>query len=367
MYINDPTGYFTADELARIQDTINSTLLAPYSVTVIEVSDPSQATITIDAGLTSASGSAANGVLGCYNGPNNEITILEGWDWYAGADPTQIGAGQYDFQTVMTHELGHALGLGGSTVATSPMNEVLAAGTTRRTLAVADLNIPNVNDIVDPELAAPSARSSLAGLLEQAPGTGMASVPASLGTQQPARVPSEFTSDRGTSQVLFGMDLSPRMIVLSPPYRAGGGMTVHITFPSQDQTAAESTRWIGSWGWANGPSLELMARNRYDGSASPSLAAGLSAVMRDRGGSRAVSHSTWNDERWLEPERASGALPDSASLPGSESAGMLTQEAITDWFFAAVGIAATVAVPPALLSERRRQEQPQLRSTGSAE
>ena len=53
-------------------------------------------------------------MLGCYNGPNSEITLLQGWNWYAGADPSQIGAGQYDFETTVTHELGHALGLGHS-------------------------------------------------------------------------------------------------------------------------------------------------------------------------------------------------------------------------------------------------------------
>jgi hypothetical protein len=33
-----------------------------------------------------------------------EITLLQ--------DPTQIGSSQYDFQITVTHELGHALGLG---------------------------------------------------------------------------------------------------------------------------------------------------------------------------------------------------------------------------------------------------------------
>ena len=85
-------------------------MLAPYNVTITEVSDPTLANIVIDTSTTSACGGMADGVLGCYNEPNSEITMIQGWNWYAGADPTQIGAGQYDFETTMLHELGHALG-----------------------------------------------------------------------------------------------------------------------------------------------------------------------------------------------------------------------------------------------------------------
>jgi hypothetical protein len=144
VYINDPSGYFTSDQLARIQDTIAGldTLLAPYNVTVAEVSDISQANIIMDIGNTSAAGSGAQGVLGCYDPVATEITFILGWNWYAGADPSQIGPDQYDFQTTVAHEFGHALGLGGSYSSTSPMNETLPMGVTRRTMTVADLNIP---------------------------------------------------------------------------------------------------------------------------------------------------------------------------------------------------------------------------------
>jgi hypothetical protein len=156
VYINDPDHLFTADELARIQDAINAwdAILAPYSVTITEVSDPTQANLTIDTGSTSACGSAANGVLGCYNAPNGEITMLQGWNWYAGSDPTQIAANQYDFETTVLHELGHALGLGGSTNPSSPMYEVLAAGVADRTPTTQDLNIPDPPTGADPQMAA---------------------------------------------------------------------------------------------------------------------------------------------------------------------------------------------------------------------
>ena len=60
------------------------------------------------AGATSASGDMSMGVLGCFNPVASEITMIEGWNWYAGADPSLIGADQYDFETTLMHEFGHA-------------------------------------------------------------------------------------------------------------------------------------------------------------------------------------------------------------------------------------------------------------------
>ena len=116
--------------------------------------DPNLANIVIDTGTTSASGEAADGALGCFNGGAGEITLLQGWNWFAGADPTLIGAGQYDFQTTVTHELGHALGLGGALDPNSPMYESLATGVANRSVSVADLNIPEPPEGADPQMAA---------------------------------------------------------------------------------------------------------------------------------------------------------------------------------------------------------------------
>jgi hypothetical protein len=158
VYISNPGGYFTADMLARVQDAITGidTLLVPYGVTINEVSDPSQANVVLDNGTTSASGSAADGVLGSFvaTASGAEITILQGWNWYAGTDPTQVGSGQYDFQTTVTHELGHALGLGHSPNLSSPMYATLATGTANRTLTVPDLNIPDPPTGAEPLRAA---------------------------------------------------------------------------------------------------------------------------------------------------------------------------------------------------------------------
>ncbi len=142
VYIDDANGLFSADELARIQDAVNAVdaVVEPFGVAVTETTDSTAANLVVDAGSTSAAGSYSDGVLGCYTSAG-EITLIQGWNWYAGADGSAIGANQYDFQTTVTHELGHALGLGESSDPTSVMSGTLATGTVIRTLTQADLNL----------------------------------------------------------------------------------------------------------------------------------------------------------------------------------------------------------------------------------
>jgi hypothetical protein len=136
---------FTADELARIQDAVNAVdaVAAPYGVTItlVDASVGNAADVVLDTGSTSVVGGYADGVLGCY-ADTGEITLIQGWNWYAGADPSQVGTGQYDFQTVVTHELGHALGLGESSDPASVMFATLTTGAVNRALTVSDLNVP---------------------------------------------------------------------------------------------------------------------------------------------------------------------------------------------------------------------------------
>jgi hypothetical protein len=155
VYVDDPNRLFTAAELARIQDAVNAVdaVVEPFGVSVAETTDPSLANVVIDTGSSSAVGGYADGVLGCYT-TAGEVTLIQGWDWYAGADPAQIGSGQYDFQTTLTHELGHALGLGESSNPASAMYGTLAPGTVIRALTTADLNIPYDEDGADADHAA---------------------------------------------------------------------------------------------------------------------------------------------------------------------------------------------------------------------
>jgi hypothetical protein len=88
-------------------------------------------------------GGYADGVLGCDSG--TEVTLIQSWNWYAGADPTAIQAGQFDFETVVMHELGHVLGLGHSANSASVMYATLGAGTANRNLTTADLNVPDAD------------------------------------------------------------------------------------------------------------------------------------------------------------------------------------------------------------------------------
>ncbi len=196
VYVDNSAGNLTDETLARIHNAIAAinAVINPFGVNITEVNDPAAATTVLQVAATSAVGGAAEGVLGCESA--GYVTIVSGWNWYTGTDAGGVGAGQYDFQTIVTHELGHALGLGHSTNASSAMYAMLGTGEARRVLSVADLAIPDAEagpcglhaagtvPVVN-ALAPPAATLDPVA----APGHGLLSpdlpAPASSGTQAP--------------------------------------------------------------------------------------------------------------------------------------------------------------------------------------
>jgi hypothetical protein len=205
LYVDNSNGALTADELARIQDAVTAVdaVTEPYGVAVEEVSDPGLADATLSMDGTSAVGGYADGVLGCTTDAG-QIAVIGGWDFYAGSDPAQVGPGQYDFQTVVTHELGHALGLGHSADDGSVMYASLGTGAARRALATADLNVPDTDT--------GGACGLHAALL---PSTAAGSNPTAVVTPGPGAVPGIVTMYVAPAGEVFGVDPGTRMLCVS--------------------------------------------------------------------------------------------------------------------------------------------------------
>jgi hypothetical protein len=203
LFVDNSNGDLTADELARIQDAVNAAdvTIAPYGVVINEVSDPTQANVTLNMAATSALGGVAQGVLGCTTDAD-QVTMIQGWNWYAGSDPMQIGAGQYDFETAVMHELGHVLGLGHSSTASSVMYSTLASGSSDRALTAADLSVPDTHggpDALHAALTAPlSGLSSGQGMTP----AGGVSLP---GGSFPSSAVDQLLSTADLARLLSGM------------------------------------------------------------------------------------------------------------------------------------------------------------------
>src|SRR6185437_402983 len=107
-----PAGAAGDAERAAIEDAIAhyNDELATYGVILAELPDGVDATpdIKIDFADTTPIGGAADGVLGVTM-TGGQIILVNGWNWYTGSDPSQVGADQYDFETIAAHELGHSI------------------------------------------------------------------------------------------------------------------------------------------------------------------------------------------------------------------------------------------------------------------
>jgi hypothetical protein len=146
IYVDNTDGAFTPAALSRIDSAIAgmNALLGAHSVYVSLVPSIDQANVVLDVDPTTPLGGANEGVLGYFAESEGRgmITLVQGWNWYAGEDPANVGSSQFDFQTIVTHELGHALGLGHHDNSFSVMHDELSSGTVRRAITEADLSIP---------------------------------------------------------------------------------------------------------------------------------------------------------------------------------------------------------------------------------
>jgi hypothetical protein len=145
LYVDNSNGDLTSDEVARISDAVAAidATVAPFNVSITLVTDPTLATETLRMDTSCILGGMADGVLGC---TDDGITLIAGWDWYAGSDSTQLDpTQQYDFQTAVTHELGHSLGIGHNAEPTSVMYPELLPGDIKRTLTAGDTSVADTD------------------------------------------------------------------------------------------------------------------------------------------------------------------------------------------------------------------------------
>ena len=177
--VHDDEGSLAADQRARINDAIIglNDAFGSFGLTLVEVDSASgpAADFQLQTAWTSPCGNAADGVLGCTT-DTGELIVLKGWNWYAGANNATVGTEQYDYQTIVTHELGHSLGLGHSSNAGSVMYATLSAGVARRTLAVGDIAVETEDETGPAALFAAGAALVPASTTTQGSVTSVAAV-----------------------------------------------------------------------------------------------------------------------------------------------------------------------------------------------
>jgi hypothetical protein len=130
--------------------------LVPYGVTLVGVNtaDAIDANVHLQVAETTEFGGAAEGVLGLAQA-GGQITLVSGWNYYYGDSSTAIAADQYDFRTVVAHELLHAVGLGHSIDEASVMYAYLGTAELRRTLSDADFALISAEQQAEAETTEP--------------------------------------------------------------------------------------------------------------------------------------------------------------------------------------------------------------------
>ncbi len=145
--ISDPENHLSSDADLRVDSAIEdlNATFSPYGVNLIRVTgeDALLADFSVLIGETSPCGAFEDGVLGCTD-VDGRITLISGWDWYEGESAAGITNSQYDLETIVMHELGHAVGLEHSIDVSSVMYTTLAAGEVKR--SITDLDLEHLGD-----------------------------------------------------------------------------------------------------------------------------------------------------------------------------------------------------------------------------
>jgi hypothetical protein len=143
--VQDDTGAgLDANELADLNTAMAylNDALGSFGVDLSWAAPGAAADVHIHFAGSTPQGGASAGVLG-FTTADNDVYLVKGWNFYTGADASQIGANQFDFLTLATHELAHTVGLGESSDPASVLYEYLAPGAVRRTFTAGDLSAIN--------------------------------------------------------------------------------------------------------------------------------------------------------------------------------------------------------------------------------
>ncbi len=144
----DDTGNgIDPNEIADLSAAMNylNRALGSFGVDLSWAAPGAAADVTVHFAGATPEGDASDGVLGYTTATNDVYIVTVGWNYYTGSDPSAVGAGQYDFLSLATHELAHTVGLGESVDPSSVMYEYLAPGTVRRTFTDGNLSLIDTN------------------------------------------------------------------------------------------------------------------------------------------------------------------------------------------------------------------------------
>jgi hypothetical protein len=146
--VQDDTGTgIDAGEMDRINEAMAylNAALGSFGVSLSWAAAGTNADVHIHFASSTPQGGAGAGVLGFTTAGNDVYIVTTGWNFYTGADASQLGSAQYDFLTLATHELAHTVGLGESSDPASVMYEYLTPGTVRRTFTDNNLTLINTD------------------------------------------------------------------------------------------------------------------------------------------------------------------------------------------------------------------------------